>query len=66
MKSLDKTKIPAIYDVTLVMPADDIATVSTVLVGKKAVGHMYIRRFDVNTLPSGMREKPRKFSSKRT
>ena len=54
MSSLDKTKVTAIYDVTLAMPADDVATMSTLLVGKKAVGHMYVRRFDINSLPSGI------------
>lgn len=53
MMSLDKSKVPAIYDVTLAMPVDDVATMSTMLLGKKATGHMYVRRFDVNTLPTG-------------
>jgi hypothetical protein len=53
MNHLDKTQIRAVYDVTLAMPTDVVSTMSTLLFGKKAVGHMYVRRFDVKNIPSG-------------
>lgn len=52
MKSLNKNEIKAVYDVTLVMPSDIISTVSTILVGKKAVGHMFVRRFAISDVPT--------------
>jgi hypothetical protein len=53
MKHLDKSAVRAVYDVTLAIPGDQASTVSTVLMGQKSVGHMYLRRFDVDKLPTG-------------
>lgn len=53
MQQIDRQVIPYVYDVTLAINSKDggPATISSILLGRKTVGEIYIRRFDINEIP---------------
>ena len=53
MEQIDRQVIPYVYDVTLAINSKDggPATISSILLGRKTVGEIYIRRFDINEIP---------------
>lgn len=42
----------SLYDVTLAMSPNEPSSVSSMLCGRKSVGHMYVRRFPISELPT--------------
>ena len=51
LSRLDKNKISCIYDVTLGCNTSVSPTLTNVLLGRRTEAHMFIRKFDIKTIP---------------